>query len=591
MKKIIYILIVSTLMIVSCDEVLDKEPLGIISDATVWNDQVLIDAFLTQCYIEMYVFDNENPSKMDGNGLWQGMYMINSISDESKAFATWSGNAYKFKFGNLLISGGLLEWWETPYKTIRRLNEFIERIADAPIEASFAKQRVAEARFLRAFNYFSMVKRYGGVPLITKLQNLNDPEEILFPKRATEQEIYDFIISEMDAIVIDLPETYSSTDYGRPTRYAALALKCRAALYAGSIAQFGQVQLDGVVGINNSLTNSYYEKSFGAAQEIINSNKHALYNKDANKTTNFRNVFMVERNSEAIFVRQHDNVAKNTGGNGSNYDFFQQPSPNGWGDGNADNPYLEMVEEFEYADGKPGTLNRAEIQKGLWTTQELWANRDPRFYATIYTQDTPWKGTVVDLHQGIITTEGTTVNTGSYNGILARGPQGGRAGFGVLKYLDESKNNKTDNLSTKTDWIVFRYAEILLNYAEAAFELGKTSDALNAVNQIRERAGIALLSNIDREKIHHERKVELAFEGHRYWDLRRWRIATTALTRDFSGLRYVLDYRTKKFQLIVMPQIDGSVNTPAFYERNYYFPITLARTGNNPNLVENPGYE
>jgi len=590
MKKIIYIFLSGLLTFTSCD-VLDKEPLDIISDAVVWNDKSLIEAFFNRCYMEMYVFDNESPD-INQYGSFQVMYMINNISDECKATETWSDDAYSYKFGNLKIQGGLLEWWEIPYKTVRKLNEFIERVPDSPVgDAAFVKQRVAEARFLRAFEYFSMVKRYGGVPLITSVQNIDDPEDILFPKRNTEQEIYDFVLSEMDAIVTDLPEEYESSDYGRPTKYAALALKCRAALYAASIAQFGTVQLDGLAGINNSLANSYYQKSYDAANQIINSGIYALYNMDEDKTTNFRNVFMVEKNSEAIFVRQHDANSRDAGGNGSNYDFMQSPYPNGWEEGNLDAPYLEMVEEFEHIDGTSGKLDRTAIQQGLWTTEELWANKDPRFFATFYTMNTLWKGSKIDYRYGILTPDGTVVTTGSYNGILARGLNYHRraAGFGVLKYLDETYNNTDWNSSSKIDWIVFRYAEILLNYAEAAFELEKPNDALEVVNQIRVRAGIALLSNIDRDMIRHERKVELAFEGHRYWDVRRWGIATTVLSLDFSGLLYILDYQTGKYKLMINDKIDGSVS-PAFYDQNYYLPITLERTGQNSNLVENPGY-
>lgn len=109
-------------------------------------------------------------------------------------------------------------------------------------------------------------------------------------------------------------------------------------------------------------------------------------------------------------------------------------------------------------------------------------------------------------------------------------------------------------------------------------------------NQIRERAGIARLTSIDREKIHHERKVELAFENHRYWDLRRWRTAVTALTRTYSGLRYIYDAASGKYRLDFVDDIDGRPQTPTFPEKNYYLPIGHGRTSANPNLVENPGY-
>lgn len=595
MKKIVYIFLFSLLFLTSCvKEILDKEPLGIISENVVWKDQQLINAFLNQCYIEMHVFNNESPNPVSGSGGFQQYYMVDNISDECKAFAVWSNNAYQYKFGALKINGGLLEWWEVPYNTIRKLNEFIERVPTTTVvDDAFKKQWIAEARFLRAFNYFFMVKRYGGVPLVTKVQGINDPKEELYPERNTEQEVYDFVLSEMDAIASDLPETYAAVDYGRPTRYAALALKCRAALYAASIAKYGTVQLNGLVGIYNSLASSYYQKSYDAAKLIMNSGKHALYNVDADKVTNFRNIFMVERNTEAIFVRQHDSNDGTTGGNGWNYDFFQCPGPNAWNDGNTDCPYLEMVEEFEHVDGTPGTLDRTAIQTGLWTTEDLWVNKEPRFFASIYTMNTMWKGAKLDYHWGLLKPDGSIITSGSYNGIAGQSPMfayPGRTSFGALKYCDESKDAATYN-NSKQDWIVFRYAEVLLNYAEAAFELGKPVEALDAVNQLRKRAGVALRTVIDMDKIRHERKVELAFEGHRYWDVRRWRIATTVLSRDFSGLRYVLDSQTGKFKLIVLEKVDGSISSPVFYPMNYYFPITLKRTANNPNLIENPGYE
>ena len=163
-----------------------------------------------------------------------------------------------------------------------------------------------------------------------------------------------------------------------------------------------------------------------------------------------------------------------------------------------------------------------------------------------------------------------------------------------MKYLDESKDNGNSSsagiFGSKQDYIVFRYGEILLNYAEAAFALGKTSEALDAINKIRKRAGIAELTTIDVDKIRHERRVELAFEGHRYWDLRRWRIAEDYLSRNMHGLRFILDYTTKKFRIQKIDKIDGATNTPLFRPENYYLPITHKRTNQNHNLVENPGY-
>ncbi len=597
MKKIHFIGLFITLFLVSCtDDLLDKQPLDIISDKVLWTDPVLIDAFLSQQYAQTPTLVQD--CWETGNNNWSvnvgGPFYFNSLTDESKNMWTLGGSGPAgYKAGSLRIGGGLSEYWELPYRTIRSLNEFLDRVPNSTMEAATKKNRLAEARFLRAFNYFSMVKRYGGVPLITKVQNLDDSKEVLYPPRDAEQKIYDFIIAEMEAIAADLPETYAAVDYGRPTRYAAQALKCRAALYAGSIAKYGNVQLNGLLGIPSNLASAYFTKSIEAAKVIINSGKHALYKADADKVKNFRNVFLVKKNPEAIFVKTHNNAVV-AAGNPWTWDYGQSPKPHPIDQGNINAPYLEMAEEFEYIDGKPGKLDYAAIQTGLWTVEDLWKNKDPRFFATIWTQNTSWKGNLVDFRRGIITPDGTIVNTGSYQGIPALGiqnsNQGTGTGFGVMKYLDENTPLVTFLSNSSSDYQVFRYAEILLNLAEATLELGNAAEALNAINQIRARAGITALGSIDMTKIRHERKVELAFENHRYWDVRRWRTATTDLSVNGSGLRYILDFTTRKFKLEVIRNTDGTVAPPAFFEYNYYFPITNGRTSSNPSLLENPGY-
>lgn len=590
MKKTIYI--ISLIFLFSCaEDVLDKKPLGIISDAAVWNDPTLIDAYLTELWADTYILVNEVNNNAITNGVgWFQITFPCKLGGETSV--NWGVNVNTYRKGSLNITGGLFEWWQQAYVIIRRLNEFIERVPKSPLAADLKASKLAEARFLRAFEYFSMAKRYGGVPLITKAQDINDTQEELFRARDKEEAIYTFVISEMDAILSDLPQTKATVKYGKPTKYSALALKCRAALYAGSIAQFGTPQLEGVIGIAGK-ANEFYQKSYDAAKQIMTSGKFALYDKDANKAMNFRKIFTDKNNSEVILAVIHDGVNSQQAGNGWGWDFIETPLPNGVAAGNADGVYLEIAEEFEHIDGSSGKLDRNAITQGLWTTEELWKNKDPRFFASLYTQNTPWKGNALDFHKGIVKPDGSLQTTGSYQGILAVGTHqfSTGIGFGILKGLDESHNNTIGWGTSQTDYLVFRYAEILLNYAEAAMELNKPNDALDAVNQIRNRAGIAALTTIDREKIRHERKVELLFENHRYWDVRRWRTAEVELSKNGSGLQYVLDYATGKFKLAIMNQVDGTVNQPLFLARHYYLPITLARTANNPNLVENPGYQ
>jgi len=627
LNKIAYLIFLTGIFTACQDEILNTVPQDRYTDATVWSDPALIDAFLNTQYLytpvmvmdatTMFTSWGGSPMNRDprsGNLTYyfgnspqvQGVLQNMMVSDETKYnLGSW-WNIADAKAHGITSDGGVMEYWENAYYTIRNLNEFIERVTNSPINAEIVKLRVAEARFLRAYIYFSMVKRYGGVPLLTTVPQIDSPEELLYPKRNSEKEIYDFVISETTAIAEPLAKT---TEYGRATKWAALSLKSRAALYAGSIAQFGKVQLSGLIGIPSSEAPAYYQKAYDASNEIIQSGGFALYNADADKVQNFKNVFLKERNSESILARQYSGPNFLDGGlNTWSWDVLQCPQPQVWGSGNQVAPYLEMAEEFEKIDGTPGTIDRNAIQQGLKTMDEIWNDRDPRFYASIWTNGTPWRDAdggvlgrnFVDFHIGLIKPDGTILSNpaDSYGGVNAVGDQGMVAarggvvqtGFGVMKYLDPKANNMIWLTETRTDFQIFRYGEILLNFAEAAFELGKSGEALNAINQIRDRAGIAKLTAVDREKIHHERKVELAFENHRYWDLRRWRKAETSLTRSFSGMQYILDYATKKYKILIVNDVVGATTPPKFPAHTYYFPITKARIAQNQNLVENPGY-
>ncbi len=582
-------------MINACEDVLEKQPLDIITDATLWSDPVLIDDYLNQCYSEMR-FYFEMPYGQDINFLVDNRALdMLTITDE--AHPAWIGAPKTHWIG---IGGGIIEWWG--YPTIRRLNVFLNKMENLEIEVdeSYKKQRIAEARFLRAFAYFDMVKRYGGVPLITRVQELDDPEEELYRKRDKEEDIYMFILSELDEIAPDLPEDYGD---GRATKYAALALKSRASMYAASIAQWGSVQLDGVIGIPTDKASTYWQISYDASREIITSGKFSLYNGSDDKVQNFRNLFLDENNSEVIFSERFDGIS----GKGHIFDMMEVPrSYHVWGGGQQASLYLEMVESFDNVDGTPGVIDRDKIANGhLWTVEELWKNKDPRFKATVYTHGSPWVHTngpfILDYHNGIETPEGELLTVGSYKGVLCRSQASAAlTPFGVLKYLDEARAVVHERYYSSTDYIVFRLGEILLNYAEAAIELNKTGDALWAVNEIRKRAGMPEYTSITREDVRKERKIELAFEGNRYWDVRRWRTAKNDLTKSFHGLRIILDGASivegqydvlnQKFKLAIVDNVAG-IPSPYFEEKHYYLPIALSRTSNNPNLVENPGYK
>ena len=601
MKKTSFIIIASLAILSSACEVLDKKPLNIINDGFVWEDQSLIDAYLANMYYSNCVAVNETPVTFDWTeeNFWKGpgcgWAFINEMADEGVCLWNFHTDMVKtWKSGAISASNVpiYLDWWDNGYKLIREANYFMESLSKSEgLDEAYISQRMAEARFIRAFNYFALVKRYGGVPLITKTQSLDDPKEILYPMRDKEQAIYDFILSECELCAEDLPGKSLDADLGRATKYAALSLRCRAALYAASIAEFGEVKLDGLVGIPAESASKYYQIAYDAADEIIREGGFGLYDKNADKTQNFKDIFLDEGNKETIWAVRHTGSTRNA--SFWSYDFVQCPK-NAWGGGNKDMPYLEFVEEFEHIDGTPGKFDATVFDGRLWTLEDLLANRDPRLFATVYTQGTIFQGKMIDYHKGLIRPDGKIQDdTGSYEGVMTRGNYGvdGSMGssFGVMKYLNPSNDNNLWTNESSTDYIVFRYAETLLNFAEAALQLGYDGEALEKVNLIRERAGIAPLTSIDHKAIEHERKVELAFEGHRYWDARRWRVAADELKGDRHGLQFILDYNTRNYKIKKVPVSSGSF-TLRFPESNYYLPIGLARIGINDNLVENPGY-
>lgn len=629
------ILLIILLNIISCTEdLLDKQPLDRYTDAVVWDDPALIDAFLLSQYAYTPVMINDATTMFSS---WEGsplnkdprssnlrFWFGNSaqtfgpglsieISDEAKYTSGAWANVVPEKAWGISPDGGMMEWWENAYYTIRNLNEFIHRVPTSPLAGSKKEIRIAEARFLRAYCYFAMVKRYGGVPLLTQVPELHSPDSLLYPPRKTEQQVWDFVLNESREIASILPPVQD--EYGRATKWAALSLLNRAALYAGSIARYGELSSNLLTGIPADRADAYFEMAYDAANEIITKGPFDLYQADikandpSSRIQNFKNVFLVKRNVETIMAKQHGGQSFDPGGGTTtwSWDICQAPRPSVWGQGNYQAPYLELVEAFEYLDGRPGTLDRDYVQSRLWKMDELWANKDPRFYASIWTNGTPWRDAVgsnfgkdtVNFHRGLIKPDGKLITSfsESYNGMPAVGDQSFfhastgivNTGFGIMKYLDPTANNMIWLMESRTDYSIFRFAETLLNFAEAAYELGRVNDALGAVNRIRLRAGIPELTSVTMDKIRHERRVELAFENHRYWDLRRWRKAEQELTRSFSGVQYVLDYSTRKYKVFIFDDIDGD-QRPTFPKRCYYFPITKARISQNKYLIENPGY-
>lgn len=595
----------------ACADYLEKDSFTIITPDQVWKDPKLINGVMVNLYdgLQLEDFNYWNRDS------WRQMNP-SSMSDEAqgsfqKEPAFENGNA-TYNYENELFEQKFLD----RYKLIRNCNDFIVQVeAATALSDADKKLLLGEARFLRAMHYFTLVKRYGGVPLISKPQEY-DPGNIesLMVPRNKEVEVYDFIITECQEAAQSLPPTRDAAAKYRANKSTVMALCSRAALYAGSIARYGDVEQEGLVGIPASEAARFFQTALDASKEVINTGLYSLYNKKAdNKTLNYCEIFLKGNgdNGEYIFQKQY-NVA---GGKGHDWDKRNAPfsfRAGGWGCGMA--PTLEMVDAYEYTDGTEGTLKLTDKDgKPLRFDDpyELFAGKDPRLFASVYLPGSPCQSSTMDWRRGVIESDtkryvatsqpdgGNTVEIGG-KVYSTSGKDGGadagdasKTGFYQKKFWDETLTDMNMGKS-ETPWPVFRLGEMHLNLAEAAMELGKPAEALEAVNLIRSRAGIAPLTSVNMEKVRHERRVELAFEGHRFWDMKRWRIAHLDVAQGgLNGFRGTalypwFDIRDSKY---VFERGDNSPKQKrVFLKKNYYTKINGDDMNSNPNLVQNPGY-
>ncbi|MFW5872758.1 MAG: RagB/SusD family nutrient uptake outer membrane protein, partial [bacterium] len=534
-------------------------------------------------------------------------------------------------------------YWSDAYTTIRYINHFIKElpIQGKELSSSEIDEYLGEACFLRAYTYFALVKRYGGVPIIKEVQSFpeQDLEELQVP-RNTEYGLYDFIAEDLDVAISKLPEI--SPSRGRANKYIAAAFKSRVMLFAGSIAKYGQ-QNDAVpaVGIPSSRANEYFKLSYDAS--IMLEGKYTLYRSNPDKYKNYVDLFLDKNSPENIFVKDYSFPAT-----GHAWDHFNVPyqyvGPRGGS--RTSNPTVDFIELFDGIprDSKGHIKTKDENDNCIFyeNRYEIFKDAEPRLRGSVIFAGDIFKGEEFDLRRGtyigpiddgIKYTDDLTINpftntavartaSGATNNPLidigggvmqpASGPSGPwtsasvGTGFSIRKYMDENKPAsmvRPPNYSTQS-WIDIRYAEVLLNRAEAAFELYESgytegginflNDAFLCINDIRERAGAVLLVSEtelnDIEIIRKERWKELAFENKIWWDIRRWRTADKDLNnRSFFVLNawYVLENGKYIFQR----RPDERNARYTFNVNWYYEPIPASEIAKNPNLLpNNPGY-
>lgn len=537
MKKIIMTITVAALLGFGCSkDFLTNDPTTILPTDQVFGSPELALSALADLY-KGYV-DQQSITN------WA------EFTNFDEAFPSEAGQYYRVKQIDYPY-----DWWSLwNYDYIRNINFYIERINGSTALDDADKTRfMAEARFLRAADYFEMVKRMGGVPIITKALTYDysgDPAYLQYP-RAKESEVYDFILAELDTIQNQLPDNAAVQD--RASKGVCLAMQSRAALYAASIAKYGAstpaVSLPGgEVGIPSSKADAYYKKSREASLKLVNSHKYSLYLKTPdNLSENFAALFYDKSNNPEVIFAQNFKLKSGTV---EGWTLSNQPRAIAEeAQGGRINPSLNLALKFETLDNKyqPFKTNNGGDYAYYDQESDIFNNRDARLAGTFILPGSKFKGKDVDIWAGyLVAATNKIVTSGVFGGqetlpgknfkeqvVGGSGPIdglefGAQTGFYVRKFMDPATGSGQIGTQSEVWWVRYRYGEVLLNLAEAEFELGQKDSAALFINQVRARAGLTTpltSAQMTFDRIVHERRVELAFEGHELFDNKRWRIA------------------------------------------------------------------
>jgi len=610
-SKYIYylsILLAVTGLLASCneDDWLQRTPKDRITDEQLWNDPNMILGLLANYYDRM--------PQLAG--------VFNTGANAELDDAMWSGHVDQNWRNDINYGDDYARYWDYTY--IRDINLSLDNMEKYSVKLTDVqkKQFNAELRFIRAYVYFELVKRMGGVPLITSqliYDGSGDPTSLQVP-RAKESEVYDFIYDEIQAIKDNFTVTEGSRT--RANKYVALALQSRAMLYAGSIAKYNNLMsapiatAGGEVGIPANKAADYYQKSLSASNEIIANPDYELYNPGGSfKGENFYKLFMDKNAKEVIFAKDFMTGKVH----GFTYDNVVRSFRSDIEGSSMLTPSLSLVESYEYLDGSQGILRDRDASGNYIvynSMADIFANKDARLYGTIVYPGSQFRNMPVNIQAGVAIWEdgayrfrvgnlGTTYEDGKvftgFDGPKNDDQYVSNTGFYLRKFVSENPQDGVRPSLASNWWTWFRLGEIYLNAGEAAFELGQ-ANALGYINKIREVHGgfpANSLSTLSIGIIQNERRVELAFEDHRYFDLKRWRIAdkvwngqdtdTNAVVHGLYPYRISRPGHADDGKYIFQRVRPTRFKRARFFRMgNYYSSIDPAVLNNNPKLVKNP---
>jgi len=627
MKKYKWLICFAAFFLGSCKRVLDLEPTDKLQASAIFGDPQGVKIYMANLYYQLPIEDftyfrqgfNWNSGDPNNGGFAPAM-----ATDE----------AMHTEFGDF-VGNDDFQWWTQGYKLIRDVNLLIDVIPTLEISEPEKATLVGETSFIKAFSYFALAKRYGGVPLMKTSQIYAGNADDLKVPRSTEKETWDYVFELCDLAIANL-----GTDKGRrASKWTAYALKSRAALHAASIAKFGNLApLSGdavsqkLVGLDASVANAYYKLSMDAAQAIMTSNQFSLFRPaPANPTEaaeNYRMIFQDPNaaSSEAIFIKGFTLPGTNQG---HNYDIWYQPAQlaNGWPHPGRMNPTLDLVDAYESyltpgtsapvvttADGNVTDYNGFSAAKTYIrydNTNDIFKDKDARLWGTAILPGTSWKNTPIIIQAGYVKPDGNAVirtkdqitvgsetfytygapSTTQYSGFDTYGGNNTRTGFSFRKFMNQNAPIIPGWNQGTTDFIEFRYAEILLNYAEAVVESGSgdVTAAGKAVNDIRKRAGHTVDIPLTSANVQRERRIELAFENKRFWDLiRRREFHTQFNNRMMHSLLPLQDLRALPAKKYIFVRVNVPNTNPKTFETKTYYRY-IPGIGSN-GLVQNPQY-
>lgn len=586
--KLWFIVTVLVLDVTSCKkDFLETTPLSEFSSADVWKDQSLSTAFVNGIYASI----DQSMCK----------YMLAVYCDE--AHRRDNASILAFNRGEM-TADNIIGWqtqptWNGLYSKIRRCNLFLDNTADAPFDKASME---GEVRFLRAWFYYQLTNLFGGVPLVKNAYNLTDDFAIA---RNSYAECVDFIAAELDAAAALLPEVQTGANNGRSTKGAALALKARILLYAASdlhnVTVFQGYAKPELLGYTSGSRTDRWRAAKNAAKAVIDLNLYSLHKAepgpDDSIAGNYTEIFLLKKTSEDIWAKFY---TSGTISNDNNLPVMN--GPNGYG-GQGNNAVSgNLVDAFEMKDGSRFDWNNPA------QAQFPYNNRDARFYANVLYEGAKWGtrpaySTDLDPY-GIVHTgyfERWNVSTSQMYiepGIDSRNSpfQPGNSGqtlYLCKKFLDPTSVAVEGGVGQEVPWRHLRYAEVLMNYAEACLELEEYDEARDYINMIRKRAGQPETNETGdalKQRYRNERRIELMYEDHRFFDVRRWMIASETYGPFYkANVLYKLlpDKNTSP-----VPTIKHEVlETRSWNDKSYFLPILRNETNKNDLLIQNPGYE